>query len=99
MLARALTLPADGLILDLEDAVAPDRKAATRGVVREWLGRAFGGRVRSGGMESSAAAPGPAGLAQTTRVRPACLLGSEAQQRARNHALVPGLGSLRARTH
>src|SRR2546428_7460666 len=47
MLARALTLPADGLILDLEDAVAPGRKAATRGVVGEWLGRAFGGRARS----------------------------------------------------
>ena len=27
MLARALTLPADGLILDLEDAVAPARPA------------------------------------------------------------------------
>src|SRR3989442_7623509 len=37
MLAKALTLPADGLILDLEDAVAPDRKAVTRGAVREWL--------------------------------------------------------------
>ena len=38
MIARALTLPADGLILDLEDAVPPDRKAATRPVVvREWL--------------------------------------------------------------
>ena len=47
MLAKALTLPADGLILDLEDAVAPDRKAATRGVVSEWLGRKdFGGRER-----------------------------------------------------
>src|SRR6266481_5955508 len=33
MLAKALTIPADGLILDLEDAVAPDRKAATGDVV------------------------------------------------------------------
>ena len=33
MIAKALTLPADGLILDLEDAVAPDRKAATRPIV------------------------------------------------------------------
>src|SRR5216684_4215000 len=47
MLAKALTLPADGLILDLEDAVPPDRKAATRPIVAEWLGgRAFGGRER-----------------------------------------------------
>jgi len=47
MIARALTLPADGLILDLEDAVPPDRKAATRPIVREWLEKLdFGGRER-----------------------------------------------------
>jgi citrate lyase subunit beta/citryl-CoA lyase len=46
MLEKALTLPADGLILDLEDAVPPDRKAATRPIVREWLARDFGGRER-----------------------------------------------------
>ena len=33
MIAKALTLPADGLILDLEDAVAPDLKAQTRPIV------------------------------------------------------------------
>lgn len=46
MLEKALTLPADGLILDLEDAVPPDRKAATRPIVREWLARDFGSRER-----------------------------------------------------
>ena len=47
MIAKALTIPADGLILDLEDAVAPDRKAATRPIVREWLSKLdFGGRER-----------------------------------------------------
>jgi citrate lyase subunit beta / citryl-CoA lyase len=47
MIARALTLPADGLILDLEDAVAPDLKAATRPVVARWLSELdFGGRER-----------------------------------------------------
>ncbi len=47
MIAKALTLPADGLILDLEDAVPPDRKAATRPIVREWLEKLdFGGRER-----------------------------------------------------
>jgi citrate lyase beta subunit len=46
MLDKALTLPADGLILDLEDAVPPDRKAETRPIVREWLKRDFGGRER-----------------------------------------------------
>jgi citrate lyase subunit beta/citryl-CoA lyase len=37
MMQKALTLAADGLILDLEDAVTPDRKAATRPIVRGWL--------------------------------------------------------------
>jgi citrate lyase subunit beta / citryl-CoA lyase len=47
MIAKALTLPADGLILDLEDAVAPDLKAATRPIVRGWLTSLnFGGRER-----------------------------------------------------
>ncbi len=47
MIAKALTLPADGLILDLEDAVAPDRKAATRPIVRAWLQKLdFRGRER-----------------------------------------------------
>lgn len=35
MIAKAITGPADGLILDLEDAVAPERKAATRPIVRD----------------------------------------------------------------
>src|SRR5262249_49358439 len=51
MIAKALTLPADGLILDLEDAVPPDRKAATRPVVRDWLSKLdFGGSEPRGGM-------------------------------------------------
>jgi citrate lyase subunit beta/citryl-CoA lyase len=37
MMQKALALAADGLILDLEDAVTPDKKAATRPVVRRWL--------------------------------------------------------------
>jgi citrate lyase subunit beta / citryl-CoA lyase len=47
MIAKALTLHADGLILDLEDAVPPDRKVATRPIVRGWLSSLdFGGRER-----------------------------------------------------
>ncbi|MGQ9365784.1 HpcH/HpaI aldolase/citrate lyase family protein [Azospirillum sp. ST 5-10] len=47
--ARALekgrSLPADGLILDLEDAVAPDAKAAARATIREALAAGgYGGR-------------------------------------------------------
>ncbi|PYM50773.1 MAG: hypothetical protein DME16_06010 [Candidatus Rokuibacteriota bacterium] len=47
MIAKALTLPADGLILDLEDAVPPSLKPATRPIVRRWLETLdFGGRER-----------------------------------------------------
>jgi len=71
MLAKALTLPADGLILDLEDAVAPDRKAATRGVVREWLaGKDFGGRERWVRMNPIATGLGQADLEETIAARP-----------------------------
>jgi len=47
MIGKALTLPADGLILDLEDAVPPPLKPATRSIVRRWLETLdFGGRER-----------------------------------------------------
>src|SRR5437899_2189368 len=71
MLAKALALPADGLILDLEDAVAPDRKAATRGVVSEWLGRKdFGGRERWVRMNPIATGLGQADIEETLAARP-----------------------------
>ena len=37
MLGKALATAADSLILDLEDAVTPDRKDAARAVIAEWL--------------------------------------------------------------
>lgn len=47
MMQKSLTLPADGLILDLEDSVPPKLKAATRPIVRRWLETLdFGGRER-----------------------------------------------------
>jgi citrate lyase subunit beta/citryl-CoA lyase len=56
MLEKALGLPADALILDLEDAVTPDRKADARTVIRRWLdGVDFGGReviVRANPLET-----------------------------------------------
>ena len=58
--ARALekgrTLPADCLILDLEDAVAPDAKETARGQIREALGHGGYGRreliVRVNGLDT-----------------------------------------------
>ena len=71
MIARALTLPADGLILDLEDAVAPDRKAATRPVVRGWLETLdFGPRERWIRMNPLATGLGRADLEETIAGRP-----------------------------
>jgi citrate lyase subunit beta / citryl-CoA lyase len=71
MIARALTLPADGLILDLEDAVAPDLKAATRPVVTRWLSELdFGGRERWVRMNPIATGLGVADLEATIAGRP-----------------------------
>lgn len=71
MMAKALTLAADGLILDLEDAVPPDRKAATRPIVRDWLAKLdFGGRERWVRMNPIAAELGRADLEETIGGRP-----------------------------
>lgn len=71
MIAKALTLPADGFILDLEDAVAPDRKAATRPIVREWLQKLdFGPRERWVRMNPIATPFGCADLEETIAGRP-----------------------------
>jgi citrate lyase subunit beta/citryl-CoA lyase len=71
MMTRALTLPADGLILDLEDAVAPDRKEATRPIVRQWLaGLDFGGRERWVRMNPIATGFGVRDLEETIAGRP-----------------------------
>jgi citrate lyase beta subunit len=71
MMAKALTLPADGLILDLEDAVTPDRKAATRPIVRRWLETLdFGGRERWVRMNPIFTDYAEADLAETIAGRP-----------------------------
>ena len=71
MIAKALTLDADGLILDLEDAVPPDRKAATRPIVRRWLDTLdFGPRERWIRMNPVATGLGRADLEETIAGRP-----------------------------
>ena len=71
MIAKALTLDADGLILDLEDAVPPDRKAATRPIVRRWLDTLdFGPRERWIRMNPVATGLGRADLEETLAGRP-----------------------------
>lgn len=71
MIAKALTLPADGLILDLEDAVAPDRKVETRPIVTRWLSELdFGGRERWVRINPLATGLGVADLEATIAGRP-----------------------------
>jgi citrate lyase subunit beta/citryl-CoA lyase len=71
MMEKALGLPADGLILDLEDAVAPDRKAETRPIVRRWLGELdFGGRERWVRMNPIWTELGATDIVETIAARP-----------------------------
>ena len=71
MMEKALTLPADVLILDLEDAVAPDRKAATRPIVRQWLSDLdFGGRERWVRMNPIYGELGALDIEETIAARP-----------------------------
>lgn len=71
MFAKALGLDADGLILDLEDAVPPDRKVATRPIIREWLAKGdFGGRERWVRMNPIATRLGHEDLEETIAGRP-----------------------------
>ena len=62
---------ADALIVDLEDAVAPDLKAATRPIVTRWLRELdFGGRERWVRMNPIATGLGVADLEATIAGRP-----------------------------
>jgi citrate lyase subunit beta / citryl-CoA lyase len=71
MMQKALTLPADGLILDLEDAVPPERKAVIPPVVRHWLETLdFGGRERWVRMNPIWGDHGETDLEQTLGGRP-----------------------------
>jgi citrate lyase subunit beta/citryl-CoA lyase len=48
MLVKSLATEADSLVLDLEDAVTPERKAAARAIVADWLRDVdFAGKERS----------------------------------------------------
>jgi citrate lyase subunit beta/citryl-CoA lyase len=71
MIQKALTLPADGLILDLEDAVAPELKPATRPIVRRWLETLdFGPRERWVRMNPISSEHAEADLEETIAGRP-----------------------------
>ena len=71
MITKSLTLPADGLILDLEDAVTVEKKTEARGIVLRWLQSLdFGGRERWIRMNPLATGFGEADLEGTIEGRP-----------------------------
>lgn len=71
MMTKALTLTADGLILDLEDAVTVEKKVETRGIVLRWLQTLdFGGQERWIRMNPLATSFGEADLEGTIEGRP-----------------------------
>ena len=71
MMAKALTLSADGLILDLEDAVTVEKKAEARGIVLRWLQTLnFGGKERWIRMNPLATGFGEADLEGAIEGRP-----------------------------
>jgi citrate lyase beta subunit len=71
MISKALTLPADCLILDLEDSVPADRKAEAREAVLRWLETLdFGGRERWVRMNTLASGLGGDDIEGTIRGRP-----------------------------
>lgn len=75
MLAKALTLEADALVLDLEDAVTPERKDEVRGEVLRWLRDVdFGRQERMVRMNPLESAWGVADLELTMQCPPDCYM-------------------------
>ena len=73
-LEKARTLPADALILELEDATPPEEKEAARGLVIEEMRAGFGARevmIRVNGLDTEW---GPADVAAATAARPHAIL-------------------------
>jgi citrate lyase subunit beta/citryl-CoA lyase len=71
MLAKSIDLPADALVLDLEDSVTPDNKDAARKTVTEWLRKVdFKGRERMVRMNPLETPWGVADLEATMAGRP-----------------------------
>jgi citrate lyase subunit beta/citryl-CoA lyase len=98
MMARALTLPADGLILDLEDAVPPDRKEATRPIVARWLRELdFAGRERWIRMNPLATGLGQGDLEATIAARPDGYVVPKPNRAADVHAIADLLDRLERR--
>jgi citrate lyase subunit beta/citryl-CoA lyase len=75
VLSKGLGLEVDGLILDLEDSVSPDKKVSARQAVAEALQKAdFEGKEKVVRINALSSDYGPDDLEQILRGRPDCLL-------------------------
>jgi citrate lyase subunit beta / citryl-CoA lyase len=96
-LEKAKTLPADCLILDLEDAVAPDAKATARQqVIDAVIDGGFGSReliIRINGLDT---AWGLDDLGAAAKARPDAILVPKVSSAAQLHAIGKHLNELRA---
>lgn len=88
MLAKSLATAADGLILDLEDAVTPENKAAARAVVADWLATVdFRGKERVVRINPFDTELGRADVEATAERRPDAYLVPKVRTRAELEAL------------
>ena len=83
MLEKSLALPADSLVLDLEDAVTPENKDEARATVTRWLAEVdFGGQERIVRMNPLDSPWGRSDLDQTMEVAPDAYLVPKVRTRA-----------------
>ncbi len=98
-LEKARTLPADALILDLEDAVTPDEKENARALVVEALAAGgYGAReliVRINGLDTPW---GAADLAAAAKAGPDAILIPKVESPEMIEAVAAGMGAAPART-
>jgi citrate lyase beta subunit len=100
MMARALTLPADALILDLEDAVTLPRKAEARQIVLRWLQTLdFGSRERWVRINPLATGFGEADLEGTIEGRPDGYVVPKPESAADIRAIAQSLDRLEEKHH
>src|ERR687885_409492 len=79
-LEKARTLPADALILDLEDAVAPEAKDAARAQVGEAVRRGFGRRMVAVRINALSTPWGEADLEAAAAAGPDAVLVTKAER-------------------
>ena len=84
MIEKALALPVDAIILDLEDGVAPSAKDAARGHIAAALDRVGAGAAHDGGLQHAGQAQ-IIEVASPAREKASVLLASDGTAEWRGH--------------